>query len=243
MISTQIRKFVFLSAIRTIKYAILKRYVIIVAGGTGTRMNSLVPKQFVELQGKPVLMHTVEKFTNTFPDISVIVVLANQLNDDWKKLCTKHNFTIQHQLTDGGETRYHSVKNGLALVPDACIVGIHDAARPLVSKQTILSAYETAEMRGNASPAIPLNDSIRYLKGKESVAVDRTHYSIIQTPQCFHSDLIKKAFLKEYKPEFTDDATVLEAFGERINLVEGNRENIKITTEQDLLIAEAIMKG
>lgn len=221
----------------------MKKYVIIVAGGTGNRMNSAVPKQFIELKGKPILMHTIEKFTSTFPDIFVIVVLAKSLNDDWKNLCTKHNFTIQHQLIDGGETRYHSVKNGLSLVPDACVVGIHDAARPLVSKQTILNAFETAEVRGNASPAIPLNDSIRYLKGKDSCAVDRSHYSIVQTPQCFHSDLIKKAFLKEYKPEFTDDATVLEAFGEKINLIDGNRENIKITTEQDLVIAAALMKG
>ncbi|MBL0331005.1 MAG: 2-C-methyl-D-erythritol 4-phosphate cytidylyltransferase [Bacteroidetes bacterium] len=219
----------------------MKKYVIIVAGGTGSRMNNAVPKQFIELHGKPVLMHTIEKFTTTFPDITVIVVLAKALNDDWKALCVKHNFTIPHQLIDGGETRYHSVKNGLSLVPDACVVGIHDAARPLVSQQTIRSTFEAAEVRGNASPAIPLNDSIRYIKKSESCAVDRTHYSIIQTPQCFHSDLIKKAFLKEYKPEFTDDATVLEAFGEKINLIEGNRENIKITTELDLKVAAALM--
>ena len=206
-------------------------------------MNNVVPKQFMELQGKPILMHTIEKFTSTFPDIFVIVVLANQLNDDWKKLCEKHNFKTVHQLTVGGETRYHSVKNGLELVPDACVVGIHDAARPLVSKETILKAFGTAEKLGNASPAIPLNESIRFLKGKENCAVDRTHYSIIQTPQCFHSDLIRKAFLKAYKPEFTDDASVLEAFGEKINLIEGNCENIKITTPQDLIIAEALMKA
>ena len=219
----------------------MKKYVIIVAGGSGTRMNNAVPKQFVELRGKPVLMHTIEKFTSAFPEISIVVVLAKQLNEDWKSLCTKFNFTIPHQLTDGGETRYHSVKNGLALIPDACVVGIHDAARPLVSKETILKTFQTAETLGNASPAVFLNESIRYLKGKENCAVDRAHYSIIQTPQCFHSDLIKKAFLKAYKPEFTDDASVLESFGEKINLVEGNIENIKITTSQDLIIAEALM--
>ena len=219
----------------------MTKYVIIVAGGTGSRMNNATPKQFIELKGKPVLMHTIEKFTSAFPDIFVIVVLPKSLNDAWGNLCIKHNFTISHQLADGGETRYHSVKNGLALVPDACVVGIHDAARPLVSRQTILNAFETAEVRGNASPSIPLNDSIRFLKVKDNCAVDRKHYSIIQTPQCFHSDLIKKAFLKAYKPEFTDDASVLEAFGEKINLIEGNRENIKITTEQDLIIAEALM--
>ena len=221
----------------------LKEHVIIVAGGTGTRMNNAVPKQFVELLGKPLLMHTIEKFKNSISDITIIVVLAKQLNEDWKTLCEKHNFKIEHQLAEGGETRYHSVKKGLELVPDACIVGIHDAARPLVSKETILKTFETAEKLGNASPAIPLNESIRFIKGKDSTAVDRTHYSIIQTPQCFHSDLIRKAFLKAYKPEFTDDASVLESFGEKINLIEGNRVNIKITTPQDLIIAEALMKG
>ena len=220
----------------------MKNYVIIVAGGNGTRMNNVVPKQFMELLGKPILMHTIEKFNNSIPDITIIVVLAKQLNEDWKSLCTKHNFTIEHQLTDGGETRYHSVKNGLESVPDACVVGIHDAARPLVSKETILKAFDAAERLGNASPAIPLNESIRFLKGVDNCAVDRTHYSIIQTPQCFHSDLIRKAFLKAYKPEFTDDASVLESFGEKVNLIEGNRENIKITTPLDLIIAGALMK-
>ncbi|MCX6295798.1 MAG: 2-C-methyl-D-erythritol 4-phosphate cytidylyltransferase [Bacteroidetes bacterium] len=220
----------------------MKKYVIIVAGGTGIRMNNAVPKQFMELQKKPVLMHTIEKFKDSIPDINIVVVLAKQLKDDWEKLCMKHNFSIIHQLMDGGETRYHSVKNGLTLVPDACVVGIHDAARPLVSKETILKAFEIAEKLGNAAPAIPLNESIRFLKGKENCAVDRTQYSIIQTPQCFHSDLIRKAFLKAYKPEFTDDASVLESFGEKINLIEGNRENIKITNQQDLIIAEALMR-
>lgn len=219
----------------------MKKYVIIVAGGTGSRMRSAIPKQFVELKGKPVLMHTIEKFISAIPDITIVVVLAKQLKEDWEKLCERHNFKTPCILVEGGETRYHSVKNGLELVPMACVVGIHDAARPLVSKQTILNAFGTAEVAGNASPAIPLNDSIRFLKGKDNCAVDRTHYSIIQTPQCFHSDLIKKAFSKEYKPEFTDDASVLEAFGEKINLIEGNRENIKITTEQDLIVAEALM--
>lgn len=206
-------------------------------------MKSAVPKQFIELKGKPVLMHTLEKFSETLAGAKLILVLAKQLHDDWKALCTKHKFTIEHELTDGGETRYHSVKNGLALVPDACIVGIHDAARPLVSKQTITEAIQTAEKWGNATPAIPVTDSLRSVKGKENTAVDRNHYYIVQTPQCFHSDLIKKAFLKSYKPEFTDDASVLESFGEKINLVEGNRENIKITTPQDLIIAEALMNN
>lgn len=218
----------------------MKKYVIIVAGGSGSRMNNAVPKQFMPLHGKPVLMHTIEKFTSVFPEITIIVVLAKQLMPDWKALCAKHNFTIPHQFADGGETRYHSVKNGLALVPDACVVGIHDAARPLVSKQTILKTFEEAEVRGNAIPVVPQSDSIRFIKGKENCSVDRKSYVIVQTPQCFHSDLIKKAFLKAYKPEFTDDASVLEAFGEKINLTDGNHENIKITEPNDMIIAEAL---
>lgn len=220
----------------------MKKHVIIVAGGSGSRMNSVIPKQFILLKGKPVLMHTIEKFVAAIPEISVVVVLAKQLNDDWKALCGQHSFTIPHRLAEGGETRYHSVKNGLELIPDAAVVGIHDAARPLVSIQTILNTFAAAEERGNATPSVPVSDSLRYVKGVENTAVDRSHYHIIQTPQCFHSDLIKKAFLKAYKPEFTDDASVLEAFGEKINLIEGNRENIKITTAQDLIFAEALME-
>jgi 2-C-methyl-D-erythritol 4-phosphate cytidylyltransferase len=221
----------------------VKKFVIIVAGGSGTRMNNAVPKQFIELNGKPILMLTIEKFTSVLPDAHLILVLASQLKEEWKKLCSTHNFNIPHELTDGGETRYHSVKNGLALVPDACVVGIHDAARPLVSSETILNAFVTAEKNGNAVPVIPVSDSLRSVKGKENTAVDRNLYYIVQTPQCFHSDLLRKAFAKEYKTSFTDDATVLESFGEKINLIEGNRENIKITTSQDLLFAKAIMEN
>lgn len=220
----------------------MKKYVIIVAGGTGTRMNSLIPKQFLELHGKPVLMHTIEKFTNAIPAINIIVVLSSTSGIQWETLCKKHNFTIAQQLTAGGETRFHSVKNGLELVPENCIVGIHDAARPLVSTKTIVNAFEIAEQKGNASPAIPLNESIREVKNDTNKALDRNNYFIIQTPQCFQSNLIKKAFLQQYKSTFTDDASVLEAMGEKINLIEGNRENIKITTPQDLIIAEALMK-
>ena len=220
----------------------MKKYIIIVAGGSGIRMNSTIPKQFIELQGRPILMHTIEKFANTISDIEIIVVLAKQLSDEWKQLCIKHKFTIPHQLTDGGETRFHSVNNGLALVPETCLVGVHDAARPLVNKQTIIKAFETAEQKGNASPAIPVSESIREVEGEKNKAVDRNNYFIIQTPQCFQTNLLKKAFLQTYRPEFTDDASVLEAMGEKINLIEGNLENIKITTSQDLLIAEALME-
>jgi 2-C-methyl-D-erythritol 4-phosphate cytidylyltransferase len=206
-------------------------------------MNSDVPKQFMELNGKPVLMHTLQKFAEAIPAIHLILVLPSACNDVWKTLCIKHQFTIQHEITEGGETRFHSVKNGLQLVPENCIVGIHDAARPLVSSQTILNAFETAEKKGNASPALPLNESVRLVEGDNNKAVDRKNYYLIQTPQCFRSGLIKKAFSQNYTPFFTDDASVLEATGEKINLIEGNRENIKITTPQDLIIAEALISS
>lgn len=216
-------------------------YIIIVAGGNGTRMNNAVPKQFLELQGKPVLMHTIEKFTTAIPEIHVVVVLSSQNREQWELLCKKYNFTIPFQLTDGGETRFHSVKNGLELIPDNCVVGVHDAARPLVSIQTIVTAFATAEQKGNASPAIPLTESVRVVENDKNHAVDRSNYFSVQTPQCFQSNILKNAFLQEYRPAFTDDASVVEAMGEKINLIEGNRENIKITTPQDLIIAEALM--
>ncbi len=220
----------------------MKKYIIIVAGGYGTRMGNAIPKQFIELNGKPILMHTIEKFVLAFPEIIIIVVLAKQLNEEWKSLCVKHNFTTSHQLCNGGETRFNSVKNGLEFVPENSIVGVHDAARPLVSIKTIIDAFETAEEKGNASPAISMHESIREIDGEKNKSVDRSKYLIIQTPQCFQSLLLKKAFLQNYQPSFTDDASVLEAMGEKINLIEGNRENIKITTNQDLIIAECLNK-
>ncbi len=219
----------------------MKKYIIIVAGGTGSRMKSDVPKQFILLQGKPILMRTIERFTHSFPDIQIIVVLNAQYRDEWKSLCEKHQFNIEHTITEGGQTRFHSVKNGLALVPDNCLVGIHDAARPLVSYNTIITAFNTAEETGNATPAVPLTESIRFLENGENKAVDRNKYSIIQTPQCFHSSDLKQAFMQEYQSTFTDDASVLESIGKKINLIEGNKENIKITSPQDLMLAELIL--
>jgi 2-C-methyl-D-erythritol 4-phosphate cytidylyltransferase len=221
----------------------LEKYVIIVAGGTGSRMKSSVPKQFMELCGKPVLMHTMQRFYDVYPDFHFILVLNSQFEQQWKSLCEKFGFSIQHQLVEGGETRFHSVKNGLSLVPDNAVVGVHDAARPLVSKQTILDAYEMAQNNGNASPAVALSESIRWAENGLNKAVPREQYVQVQTPQCFQSDLIKKAFLQEYQPAFTDDASVLESMGESIHLITGNKENIKITTPQDMIIAEAFMKS
>ena len=204
------------------------------------RMNNTVPKQFISLKGKPILMHTIEKFVSAIPDINIIVVLAKQLNDEWHTLCDKHNFKIPYQIIIGGDTRFHSVKHGLMLVPNNCIVGVHDAARPLVSTQTIINAYKIAEEKGNAVPAIPIDESMREVNGMRNKAVPRYKYVIIQTPQCFQSNNLKNAFLQDYNPSFTDDASVVEAMGETINLIEGNKENIKITTAEDLLIAETL---
>ncbi len=218
----------------------MKKYIIIVAGGTGSRINSDIPKQFIELKGRPILMRTIEKFVATIPEINIVLVLSPAHLELWKALCTKYNFTVSCTIAHGGETRFHSVKNGLTLVPESVVVGVHDAARPFVSSQTIIKTFQTAELKGNASPAIPMNESIREVANNNNKAVDRSHFQIIQTPQCFHSSLLKKAFLQVYNPLFTDDASVLESIGEKINLIEGNRENIKITTHQDLIIAEAL---
>lgn len=221
----------------------MEKHIIIVAGGSGTRMNSVSPKQFLELKNKPILMRTVDAFTNSIPGINVIIVLLSQYNDEWKGLCEKYSFSTPHQLVSGGETRFHSVKNGLALVPENCIVGVHDAARPLVSAETILKTFQMADQKGNASPSFPITESIRKVEGENNNSVNRDDYYIIQTPQCFNSNILKKAFLQDFSPNFTDDASVIEAMGEKINLVEGNRENIKITTPQDLIIAEALMNA
>jgi 2-C-methyl-D-erythritol 4-phosphate cytidylyltransferase len=219
----------------------LEKYIIIVAGGSGSRMKSELPKQFIELNGLPILMHTIMRFRNALPIIQIMVALSDSYREQWEILCTKHNFIIPHTLCSGGETRFHSVKNALELVPTDAVVGIHDAARPLVSTPTILNTFEKAEQKGNAIPAIAIFDSIRKVENEINKAVDRNDYRIIQTPQCFHSNLLKKAFLQPYQALFTDDASVLEAMGEKINLVEGNKENIKITTSEDLILAKALI--
>jgi 2-C-methyl-D-erythritol 4-phosphate cytidylyltransferase len=219
----------------------MKKYIIIVAGGTGRRMNNDVPKQFMLLRGMPILMHTIKKFADTFSDITIILVLAPQLTDEWKQLCVRFNFTIPHQITTGGNTRFHSVGNGLMLVPKDCIVGVHDAARPLVSRQTIINTFRIAEIKGNAIPALPLTESLREINGDSNRAVNRNNYFMVQTPQCFHSTLLKNAFSQPYSDSFTDDASVIEAMGTPVNLIDGNRENIKITTQQDIIIAGALM--
>ena len=213
------------------------------AGGKGLRMNSPMPKQFLKLDGKPILLHSINKFFDTDPNIDIILVLPQDYLKFWDALCAEYMFHKPIRIAHSGESRFHSVKNGLELVTETGIVAIHDAVRPLVSGKTILAAYKAAEMYGNAIPAIPINDSIRQIESTRTIAVDRSRYCATQTPQCFRSDIIKKAYEQEYRYTFTDDAMVVEAMGEHIHLVDGNPENIKITSPKDLAVAEVLLKA
>ena len=218
-------------------------YVIIVAGGKGLRMGSDIPKQFLPIGGKPVLMRTMERFREYSPALQIILVLPKSQQDYWIKLCQKHNFTVAYQLADGGETRFHSVQHGLSLIPDIAegVVGVHDGVRPFPSIDVIKNCYKTARTKKAVIPVIPVVETVRHLEGETSVTVPRNEYRLVQTPQCFDIQLLKAANRQPYNDGFTDDASVVEAFGFAITLVEGNRENIKITTPYDLKIAEVLI--
>jgi len=205
-------------------------------------MNTETPKQFLIVSRKPLLYYTLNCFCNFSKEIEIILVLPDPYIDFWKSLCKKYDIGIEHKLTVGGDSRYQSVKNGLKLISDSCLVAIHDGVRPLVSENTLKRVFEKAEKEGNAIPILQLNESIRKLDGKESKPVNRDKYRLVQTPQCFHSELIKKAYQQKYNDTFTDDATVVEALGVKINLVKGNSENIKITSPGDLKVAKALIK-
>jgi 2-C-methyl-D-erythritol 4-phosphate cytidylyltransferase len=216
-------------------------YAVIVAGGSGKRMGAEIPKQFLELAGRPVLMHTIERFKSFNDAIEIITVLPENQLRHWLELQKKYSFTVPQTLVKGGYVRFFSVRNGLKFVNVPGLVAIHDGVRPFVSIDTIKKCFETAEKLGNAIPSISPTESLRILTDQGSLAVNRLHVKQIQTPQVFNAELIKKAYLQEYKPEFTDDATVLEKTGEKINLIDGNRENIKITNPEDLLISKALL--
>lgn len=219
------------------------RNIIIVAGGTGSRMNPDIPKQFLPLDGLPVLMHTINAFLKFDPSARIIIALPREFYSFWNTLCLKYNFQVRHEFTEGGETRTQSVKNALALIPASGYTAIHDAVRPLVSEGTIRRAFKDAKIFGNAVPVIPVNESVRRTKGKSSTAIPRDTLYIVQTPQVFRTGLIKKAYSSVGRDDYTDDATVLETTGENIHLSEGNRENIKITYPNDLLIAEVLLRS
>lgn len=219
----------------------MDRYALIVAGGAGRRMGTAVPKQFLELAGKPILMHTAERFFSFDPAIRIIIVLPGDQFSLWNELKVKHSFSLAHSIARGGRTRFESVRNGLELVDDDSLVAIHDGVRPLVSKTTIRNCFETAALYGNAIPAVSPADSVRIVTGAGNMPVNRHYLRLIQTPQVFISRLIKKAYTADFNPEFTDDAMVLEKTGEEIRIVEGNRENIKITNPEDMIIAETLL--
>jgi 2-C-methyl-D-erythritol 4-phosphate cytidylyltransferase len=222
----------------------MKNYVIIVAAGSGTRMQSTVPKQFLLLNGKPVLMHTTEAFHNSKAKPEIILVLPSGFHVYWEQLCREHNFHISHQLVNGGETRFHSVKNGLDTINDdtEAIIAVHDAVRPLTSTQIIDESYTYAAKHGNAITAVKSRDSVRQLNNGTSTHLLRDEIYLIQTPQTFRSVQIKKAYLQPYNVKFTDDASVVEQAGFPIHLIEGSYQNIKITFPEDIAIAELMMK-
>lgn len=214
---------------------------LIMAGGSGNRMESHIPKQFLLLNGKPILMHTIERFHKYNPTIQKIVVLPDNQIELWNKLCNEHQFALTHHIATGGSTRFESVRNGLQTIENVeGIVAIHDGVRPFVSNQTLDRCIETAQKNGNAIPVIKPFESIRKLNQKGSEAVNRDEFVLVQTPQTFDIQTILKAYKQEFSTDFTDDASVLEKTGLPIHLVDGNRENIKITEPIDLILAQAL---
>ena len=216
----------------------MKKVAIIVAGGQGIRMNSDIPKQFLLLNSTPVLIHTLLKFSHLD---EIILVLPEIQIEYWNQLCKSHNFTIPHIIVEGGITRFHSVKNGLEKVDNNSIVAIHDGVRPLVSKKLINNLISEVKEGVGGIAVVPIKDSIRKLEGTNSIHIDRNTLYKVQTPQCFLSDDIKKAYTKEYSDTFTDDASVFEANGGEINTLLGEEKNLKVTTEEDLKIAELFL--
>ncbi len=222
---------------------ISKNYAIIVGGGSGTRMRAAIPKQFLLLNGRPVLMYTMEAFYHSGAKPEIIIVLPADYHSYWQQLCSEYNFSIPHKLVSGGETRFHSVKNGLDTIADeaGALVAVHDAVRPLVTKQIIDESYRYAEEHGNAIAAVKSRDSVRQFRGGASVGLFRDEIYLVQTPQTFRVSQLKKAYLQKYNSQFTDDASVVELAGENVSLIEGSYQNIKITFPEDIAVAELWM--
>lgn len=221
----------------------MKKHTIIVAGGSGQRMNSEVPKQFLLLNNLPILMHTINRFYDFDKENNIILVLPESQINYWKDLCTKHNFIINHTIAIGGETRFHSVKSGLAIIPsnEESLVAVHDGVRPFVKISVIQNCFETASKTGNAIPVIACNDSVRVTSLTGSKIINRDAIKLVQTPQVFKNTILQRAYQTAFSVEFTDDASVVEKLGEQIHLVDGNEENIKITRPLDLKIAEKVL--
>lgn len=217
-----------------------KKYVVIMAAGQGSRMGSKVPKQFLEIGGKPILRHTVERFLEYDPNIGVIVVLPASCKELWKDYCSRSGFLERYTMVTGGITRFHSVQNALKYVPDGAFVAVHDGVRPFVTRDFIARMFESAEACEGVVPVLPAVDSLREIgRDGSSWAVDRSAFLTVQTPQIFRSELLKRAYSQPYSTTFTDDASVMESAGYRIALQEGLRGNFKITSPDDLKLAEA----
>mgnify|MGYP000052161604 FL=1 len=219
----------------------MNKHVIIVAGGKGLRMGGDIPKQFLPVGGKPVLMRTIEAFYTYDSSIHIILVLPVSQQAYWKELCETYHFTLHHDIADGGDTRFHSVKNGLACVEGEGLVGVHDGVRPFVSQEVIVGCYAGAESKKAVIPVIDVVETVRHLTETGSETVPRSDYKLVQTPQVFDISLLKEAYNQPYTDAFTDDASVVEAMGKEVYLVQGNRENIKLTTPFDLKVAESLV--
>lgn len=218
-------------------------YAIIVAGGKGTRMGASIPKQFLPVNGLPVLMQTIKRFKECGDGLEIIIVLPKEQHEYWYELCKKHRFTSTYIVAEGGETRFHSVKNGLAMIPDDAegIVGVHDGVRPFPSVEVIRNCYETARTAKAVVPVIPVVETLIHIDGQgNSETVPRDSYRLVQTPQAFDIQLLKRAYKQPYQDSFTDDASVVDSIGQEITLIDGNRENIKITTPFDLRMARIL---
>ena len=219
----------------------MQRSTIIVAGGSGRRMGGPIPKQFMLVKGKPLLCWTIEAFHAFDPAMPIVVVLPEAQIPIWKALCIGHGFVIDHQVVAGGEERFHSTRNGLAVVQGDGVVAVHDGVRPLVSKELIARCFAAAEEHGAAIPVVPITSSVRLVDGDASRAIDRTGMRAVQTPQCFQVALLRAAFAAPYDPAFTDEATLVERTGTSVHLVPGEEKNLKVTTPIDIRVAEILL--
>jgi len=221
----------------------MNRGVIIVAGGSGHRMENQIPKQYLDLEGKPVIVHTLEKFLQFDQYMEVVLVLATEHQKFWEGIANSQGYGSGIKIAKGGETRYESVKSGLQFIKDGVIVGIHDAVRPLVSQETLKRCYDEATVKGSGIPVTEMDETVRMVKGQDhSVHMDRSTLRRVQTPQVFKSEMIREAYNKIRKQDFTDDASVYESFFKEVSLVNGNRENIKITNPADLQLASVLIQ-
>lgn len=221
----------------------MKKYAIVVAGGSGTRMGTSLPKQFMLLRDKPVLYYTLKAFLEAYDDLEIVLVLPVDYTDMGQEIIDAFFDKERIRITAGGDTRFQSVKNGLSLIDEESIIFVHDGVRCLVTKELIQRCYLQAVETGTAIPVVPSKDSIRLITEEGNEALDRNKVMLVQTPQTFHSKILLPAFQIDYKDKFTDEATVVEAYGMKVSLVEGEENNIKITRPVDLLIAESILNG